>query len=258
VTKAALRDRARIVLWGIAIIGAAQAAALYLAQNHTGAVIAQLVIAEFGTGRLGVAWSDPLAPIPSGAAIARRALRGASLGAAAAVILLGVSVLLRVAILEAGTIGIAPIVVGLVLSACIAARDELLLRGLVLRALGPQVNAAVRLGVCGLAGAAFRFGTDASATKTSLAFALLSSMALAALWLRDRGAWLAVSANATFVFLTGPLAHGALLDLGFPQNAQSARHVDLDGSLGAVACALVFAASAIAWARKQESSTMPS
>lgn len=253
-TQAALRDRARIVLWGVAIIGAVQAAAMYLAQNHTGAVIAQLVIAEFGTGRLGVAWSDPLAPMPNGSAIARRALRGASFGGAAAVILLGASVLFRAAILEAGTVGVAPIVVGLVMSACVAARDELLLRGLVLRALGPHVRTAVRLGVCGLAGAAFRFGSDPSATKTSLAFALLSSMALAALWLRDRGAWLAVSANATFVFLTGPLAHGALIDV----RSQNPSATELDASWVAVICAVAFAASAIAWARKQESSTMPS
>ena len=66
--KAALRDRARVVGWGIALAAAVQGAAAYLAQNHTGAVIAQVVIAEFGTGRLGVAWSDPLAPIQSGAA----------------------------------------------------------------------------------------------------------------------------------------------------------------------------------------------
>jgi len=247
--SAVVRERARVVLWGVAILGAVQGAATYLAQNHTGAVIAQLVIAEFGTGRLGVAWSDPLAPMPTGAAIARRALRGASLGAAAAVVLLGVSALFRVVTLAAGAFSVASLIVGLLIGIVIAARDELLLRGLVLRAVGSHVSIATRLVVCGLAGAAFRFGSDPTVTKVSLVFAFLSSIALGALWLRDRGAWIAVSANAVFSLLTGPITHGAIFDVGTTK---------LDGSYAALACATAFAGSAIAWARRKESSTMPS
>ena len=99
--KAALRDRARVVAWGIGIVAAAQAVGAYLAQNHTGGVVAQVVIAEFGTGRLGVAWSDPLAPLPSATDIAKRALRGASFGASAAAILLGASLLAHAAAVSA-------------------------------------------------------------------------------------------------------------------------------------------------------------
>ncbi len=257
----ALRERARVVLWGIAIVGGVQAAAMYLAQNHTGAVIAQLVIAEFGTGRLGVAWSDPLAPIPTGSAMARRALRGASLGAAAAAVLLGASVLFRVVTLAAGSVSVASLVVGLVVCVCLAARDELLLRGLVLRAVGPSAHVAVRLLVCALAGAAFRFGSDQNATKTSLVFALLSSTALGALWLRDRGAWLAVGANGAFMFVTGPLSHGALLDVAASAAKDGMQPegppVSLDASYVALACALFFAASAIMWARRSESTSSP-
>ncbi len=236
--RALLRERARVVAWGVAIASAVAGAGAYLAQNHTGAVIAQVVIAEFGTGRLGVTWSDALAPIPTGAMIARRVARGASLGAAAAVVLLGVAVITRVAELHAGTIGIAPIIVGLLMSAGIGARDELLLRGLVLRAIGPKAFTAERLIACALAGAAWRFGTGTSVAWTSLVFAALTSVALATLWLRDRGAWLPVAANATFMFVTGPLAHGALLDVRTGG--------DLDASYAAVACAAVFAGSGIA------------
>jgi hypothetical protein len=103
--RAALRDRARVVLWGVAILGVVQGAAQLLAQNHTGAVIAQVVVLEFGTGRLGVAWSDPLAPLPTGGDMARRAFRGAALGLAAAVVLTGASVMFRTASLERGASG---------------------------------------------------------------------------------------------------------------------------------------------------------
>jgi hypothetical protein len=248
--KAALKDRARVVGWGVAIAAAVQGAAAYLAQNHTGAVIAQVVIAEFGTSRLGVAWSDPLAPMQTGAELARRALRGVGFGAAAAVILLGASILAHVASVATGTFGVAPLLVGLVISVCAAARDELMLRGLVLRALGPNAKLPVQLFVCGLAGAAFRFGalTDATlaATFASVAFSFAASVAFASLWLRDRGAWLAVGANAAFTFVTGPVAQGALLDVR--------TKTSLDGTIVAVVCGVFFAGSAISYAKRNPSS----
>ena len=237
--KAALRDRARVVLWGVALVAGVQAAATYLAQNHTGAVIAQVVLAELGTGYLGVAWSDPLAPMPTTQDIARRALRGVLLGGAAAVVLVGASVMFHAATLEPGTFGVAPLIVGLLVSALTAARDELLLRGLVLRALGPQSHTPWRLLACGAAGLLFRLGVEPSASKASLAFAFFGATALGALWLRDRGAWLAVGANAMFMFMTGPLAHGAWLDVRTA--------ADIDSSFAAVGCSVACAASAVAW-----------
>jgi hypothetical protein len=248
--KAALRNRARVVGWGVALVVAVQGAAAYLAQNHTGAVIAQVVIAEFGTSRLGVAWSDPLAPLQTGTEIAKRALRGAGFGAAAAAVLVGASILARAATVSTGTFGVAPLLVGLVLSICAAARDELMLRGLVLRALGPNAKMPVQLLVCGVAGAAFRFGTQTEpmngATIDALVFAFASSIAFACLWLRDRGAWLAAGANAAFMFVTGPIAQGAVLDVR--------SKATLDGTIVAVVCGFFFAGSAISYARRNPSS----
>jgi hypothetical protein len=235
--RATLRDRARVVGWGVVAVLVVEALATYLAQNHTGAVIAQLVVAEFATGRLGVAWSDPLLPLPTARDIARRALRGASLGGAAAVVLVGASVMFHVADLERVAPSMASLVIGLLLAALTAGRDELLLRGLVLRALGPNARTAVRLAVCGLAGVAWRFGNEAGVSHASLAFAFLSSVAFGALWVRDRGAWLAVGANATFMFMTGPLVHGAVIDVRMPS--------DVDASYVAVACGVAYAASAM-------------
>jgi hypothetical protein len=248
--KAALKDRARVVGWGIGLAAAVQGAAAYLAQNHTGAVIAQVVIAEFGTSRLGVAWSDPLAPIQTGADLAKRALRGASFGVAAAAILLGASVIARVASVATGTFGVAPLLIGLAISVGTAVRDELMLRGLVLRALGPNAKLPIQLVACGLAGAAFRFGTQADpisgATLAAIAFSFAASIAFACLWIRDRGAWLAAGANAAFTFVTGPIAQGAVLDVR--------TKATLDGTIVAVVCGLFFAGSAFSYARRNPSS----
>jgi hypothetical protein len=243
-TKPELRERARIVLWGIAIIGAVQAAGAYLAQRHAAAVVVQLVIAEFGTGRLGVAWSDPLAPAPTGTMMTKRALRGAAFGAAAAVTLVGASVLAHAATLDVGMFGVAPILVGLVSCAATGARDELVLRGLVLRALGPRASMQSKLAVCAMAGVAWRFGIEPGASWSALAFSGLAAAALGALWLRDRGAWLAVGANAAFTFVTVTLAQGSLLDVR--------NKAGLDATSVAVVCAVFFAASAIAYAGRKD------
>lgn len=249
--KAVLRDRARVVAWGIAILCGVLFAGAYLAQNHTGAVIAQIVIAEFGTGRLGVAWSDPLAPMPTAKAIARRIGRGALLGAAAAVVLLGASVAMRAATLEVGSLSVASLVAGFVTSACVAARDELLLRGLVLRALGPTASFNTRIASAGFAAVAFRFGIEPSVAWPSLVFALFGGIACACLWMRDRGAWLAVSASTAFAFITGPVSQGALIDVRASGGSSA-----LDASVAAVVCGVFFSASAIVWAGRKESGSI--
>lgn len=237
--KAALRERARVVGWGLAILVGVLFVGMYLARNAMGAVIAQLVVTEFGTGRLGVAWSDPLAPMPTAGEIARRAGRGALLGVAAAIVLVGASVASRSATLQIGSFSVASVLSGFAMSACLAARDELLLRGLVLRALGPNASFDVKLAACSAAGVAFRFGTQTNVVWPELVFALLASAACTCLWIRDRGAWLAISASGAFLFVTGPLSQGALLDV------RSA--VPLDASLAAIVCGVVFAISAIVW-----------
>ena len=211
--RAALRDRARIVGWGLALFAGVQAIGMWLAKNHTGAVVAQLVLTEFGTGRLAIAWSDPLAPEPTTKVIARRAGLGLAIGASAAVVLLGAALALRRATIADVGLSISTLFVGAVVTAFAAARDELLLRGLVLRALGPRASMGLRLGVCAAAGVAYRFGTDASATPWGLAVSALLAVGFSALWIADRGAWLAWGANAAFSLVLGPLSQGAILDV---------------------------------------------
>ncbi len=235
-----LRDRARVVGWGVVLFAVVQLIGAFMAQNHTGAIVAQVVVAELGTGWLGVTWSDPLAPMPTAMAMAKRAMRGAGYGLATAVVLLGASVLFRVAKVASGSASAAPIVMGLAMSAFTAARDELLLRGLPLRALGPRAAIATRLVVCGLAAGAFRFGVGPT-SWASIVFAGLAGTALGALWIVDRGLWLPWGANATFVFVTGTLAQGTVLDVSTPKG--------LDASAVAIVCGLCVAASGVALVR---------
>ena len=248
--RAQLRDRARVVGGGVALFAVVQGIGAFMAQNHTGAVVAQVVVAELGTGWLGVTWSDPLAPMPTASAMAKRALRGAAYGAAAGVVLIGTLVLARVGKVGAGAIGVSPIIMGLLMSAFGAARDELLLRGLPLRALGPRTPLAWRLVVCGVAAGAFRFGVGpAGVTWTAVVFAALAGCALGALWIRDRGIWLAWGANATFGFVTATLAQGTLIDVTTPKG--------LDASLVSLVCGVAVAASAVALVRRDRRGKVP-
>ncbi|MGA7119930.1 MAG: hypothetical protein WBY94_07535, partial [Polyangiaceae bacterium] len=53
----------------------------------------------------------------------------------------------------------------------------------------------------------------------------LRGIALASLWVRDRGAWMAVAANASWMWTLGSLAHGGLFDVRFvvePDDAATA------------------------------------
>jgi hypothetical protein len=104
--------------------------------------------------------------------------------------------------------------VGLFASALAAVRDELVLRGFVLRATRGLLPTWVCLVVCGAAAAAARFGVEGG-SLVALAAEALRGIALGALWTRDRGAWMAFGANASWMWTLGSLTHGGLLDVRF-------------------------------------------
>ncbi len=210
--RANLRASARVALQGTVVYGAARFAGAFLAQYAVAAAIVQTVIAEWGAGRLGIAWSDPLAKMPSTRDVALRGLRGAGMGLSAAA-LVGVVVIATGAARLAPNVP-APVVaiVGAVVPAFMAARDELLQRGLVLRVLPAGTPSWVRLVACGLADVAATYG-DGSTAPPLLAAAFFAGVAYGALWLRDRGAWLAWGAHAAFSWAAASLATGGLVDL---------------------------------------------
>lgn len=210
-SRAVMRDRARVVFWGALIVGAVHGVGAILARNHVGAVVLSLVVAEFGCGRLGVAWSDPKDGEPTTNQLVRRAGRGAAIGATAGMALLTGLLVLRQAKLEVEAPSLSTLFVGALVAVFGAARDELVYRGLLLRVLGATVPLPQRLVVGALGGAAAAWG--AGAAPLAIASSALLALGFTALWVRDRGAWIAVGAHGAMAIVLGPLATGGLADV---------------------------------------------
>ncbi|WP_394850234.1 hypothetical protein LZC95_22610 [Pendulispora brunnea] len=197
---------------GILLVGA------LLHRNAMGAAAVQAAAAEFGSGQFGVAWSTPLEKAPPAKAIALRALRGAGYALGLAVVLVGLALVTRAATFHgAAQIGVLPLINGLIVSVLLAVRDELILRGMVLRALDGAVPRAVELVVCGLVAAAAAWGSKEGAGALEIVAAGVFGAGFAALWKIDRGAWMAWGANATFHFVMTTLTHGAVFDVRVAQ-----------------------------------------
>jgi hypothetical protein len=212
----------KVAGWGVVLWGAVQLAALVLERSATALSFVQAAVAEWGAGRLGIAWSDPLGTLPTAAAILRRAARGAALGAAAALAVILAMLATHAAALGGSAPSIELLAVGLMTSVLAAVRDELLLRGVVLRSTRGLMPTWASLAVCGAAAAAARFGADGVFT-VSIAADTVRGIALGALWVRDRGAWMASAANASWLWTLGPIAHGGLVDMRFATEPNDGR-----------------------------------
>jgi hypothetical protein len=243
---ATLGDAAKVVAWGLAFWGGELLAAATFERSATAMVAVQATLAEWGASRMGIAWTvadtSPEAKDRRRRAIARRVAIGVALGAGVAGVAAASTVIVREAVVVAGEPALGALLVGLVVASLGAVRDELLLRGVVVRATRLLPPSAT-LVACGLAAAAARFGIDGRPTAALLPEAL-RGVAFGALWLRDRGAWMACAANAAWAWTAGPLLGGALLDV---------RLVRDDGR-GALAAVVVYAAAALGaslWASRR-------
>ncbi|MEO6573040.1 MAG: CPBP family intramembrane glutamic endopeptidase [Polyangiaceae bacterium] len=235
-----------IVGWGLVVYGAALLAGSYLGQNATGAAAVQAVIAEFGAGRLAISWSDPAASEPTSRAIALRAARGAGLAIAVVILVIAFTALSGAASIVAGPGTIPQALIGLLLACLYAVRDELLLRGLVIRAFANRLNSPLVLIVCGLAAAAARYG----ASDCTLVLAISSGaagVAFGALWLRDRGAWMAWGAHVAWVFATETLTHDGLVDVRTKLGAWGGGDAGLTGGYAGASVLLAVAVGALIW-----------
>ena len=233
-----LADSAKVVVWGLVFWGSVQIAAAALERNAVAMVVVQAGLAEWGAGRMAIAWSDPRAEAPSGWAIGRRAGVGVALGVGSAALVAAVAIGFRDAVVQTGAPATGALLVGLFVAAMGAVRDELLLRGVVLRAMRPLPVGAALI-ACGLAAAAARFGTDGVVTLALIPEALRGT-ALGALWVRDKGAWMACGANAAWAWTLGPVLGGNLLDVRFATEAGSGR--------SAIAVLAVASVAACVWA----------
>ena len=218
---ATVKDAGKVTAWGLVFWGAITYASVIFARSATAEAAVQAALAEWGAGRMGIAWSDPRAAPPRWEAIARRAAIGAALGAGCAVLASGLAIGLRQAVVGAGEPAMGALLVGLFMAAMGAVRDELLLRGVVLRATRQLLPMGAALVACGLAAAAARLGIDGAITPALFSEALRGT-ALGAIWTRDKGAWMACAANAAWTWTMGPVLGGNLLDVRFATEPGSA------------------------------------
>ena len=128
---------------------------------------------------------------------------------------------------------------GLVLASLSAIRDELFLRGTVLRMARGLLPGWVALVVCGATAAAARFGTG-DCGGLALLVEALRGIALGAVWTRDRGAWMACAANASWAWTLGSATRGSLFDIRFA--------VEPEAGLPAFAVTAAAAVAASVWA----------
>lgn len=206
--------KVRVALWALATVAAVNIAGAALADQELGAVAVQAVLAEWGAGRMLVTWSDPTGTAPTTGAMARRALAGVGVGFGAAAALGAVALAVGAAFVVPGPRSLMALPVGLFLAAFAAARDELLLRGAILRLLRGMAPPAVALLVCGLSSVAFGLGSPAAGSSPAeLACLGLGGVAFGSLWLRDRGAWLPWGAHTAWSFALHTALRGGVLDL---------------------------------------------
>jgi hypothetical protein len=243
-----VRATARAAFFGLLTYAAARFAGAYLDQYALAAAVVQAVIAEYGAGRMGVAWSDPLAAVPTTKSVALRALRGAGMGLAAAVVALGVALATKGATLAPNRPDVVVALVNVVAPLALAARDELFLRGIVLRVVPGEVPVSMKLAACGLASSAAAYG-EGVAVAPALVTAGLGGVAYGALWLKDRGAWLAWGAHAAFLWAASTLARGALIDVRAAPSAWGGGDMWLGAGWSAVVAMAIVCAGALVFTR---------
>ncbi|MDB4933958.1 MAG: hypothetical protein JWP87_930 [Labilithrix sp.] len=245
-SRAAAASAWRVAVWGIAIYAAGRIAALLLQSMSLPAAVAQALIAEWGVGRLGVAWSDPTQPLPTGGAIARRAGMGAVVGVVAAVIVVGFLATTRAVILERTEPALGMIIVALVTAGLYAMRDELLLHGLVVRALVTVESPVLKVLACGLTSAAAAYGEVGATAPSAVVAQGLLGIVFGSLWVRDRGAWPAWGAHTAWLFATSALMQGGIFEARVASTSWGGADAGPLGGTAAVIALAPLAAGALA------------
>jgi hypothetical protein len=250
----AAASRTQICVRGLATYAAANLARAYLARYMVAAVAVQAVVAEWGAGWVGVGWNDPRAAMPATNAIVRRAAIGGAIGLSAGAIAIGIAILTRGAHIATFSPAWTALPLGLIVVSLQAVRDELFLRGMTLRLVGEETPRALAIVACACAGAAGRFGSlgasGQSATPIEIAVAAILGASCGAIWIFDRGAWMASGAHAAWSFAMGPLVSGGLFDVRGNVGIWGGGDAGLEGAASVgVALILVSIAFGIWWRR---------
>lgn len=197
--QAPLAESGRAVV-ALALVVVAMAFAAVLVEERSFVALGLQVLAvEFTAGKLAVPWSSAFRPVAG----VRDVLGEASRGAAVALAVVVCGALAAVAL--GGRVEVERVVgwgafIAIVELALSAARDEMLLRGMVRRAFGPLVPAPVLSLVAAAAGAAWAFGLGEAHVAVLLREGALALVALE-LWRLSDGAFVAMGFQIAFRFL---------------------------------------------------------
>ena len=204
-----------VVAWGLVLFTACRLLEIVLEAQATASAVGQAVLVEWATARLGVVWTDP-AHVQGRMRIARRGFIGVGVGFVAALLVIVLLLVSRGVMLEGvPDVAVSVLAVGLVTAGLHAWRDELLLHGVVLRALGmfdrrSTPNDLHCVLACGATSAGAALGrSDASPQTVAVTGAL--GIVFGALWVRDRGAWMPWGAHVAFRFATDTLIAGGVV-----------------------------------------------
>ena len=235
-----------VAAWGLVIFIGTRAMELVLESQSMAAAVGQAVLSEWGASRLDVVWSDPARPSDSlPATIARRIAIGLAYGFAAAgtlyIILRATNAIVTHPVRE---ISISILAVGLATACLHAMRDELLLHGVTIRALRDLDRPVLKALACGITSAGSALGEPNANVRSVIARALFG-VALGALWVEDRGAWRPWAAHTAFVFATGPLLRGGVVDARIVTSTWTGGESGILGGIAAVVTLSPFAVAAI-------------
>ncbi len=237
--------------------------AMVLADSSLFALGVEAVTAELAGGRLGVAWSDPHRPEPTTTQVVGRVVRGAIFGLGLASLVLCAGLALQRATLTLSHASFAALALGLVTVILTAVRDELLLRGAVLRLVGAGPSSpggplstrkrAIGLAAVALVGAAHAYGEGGHVSAIAQG-ALLATL-FGSLWLKDRGAFRPVGAHIGWSFAAEALTQGGLFDARSALAAGAVSPFEGPVALGAL---LVAAAVTVVVVLREPAASVPS
>jgi hypothetical protein len=113
-------------------------------------------------------------------------------------------------------------------------RDEMLLHGIVLRALeGTALGDVAKMLACGITSAGYALGR-ADASPRTVVVAALVGILLGLLWIRDRGVWQPWAAHAALRFTTGTLFAGGLINTRIADTTWAGADAGMLGGTAAV------------------------
>jgi hypothetical protein len=249
--------RARAALGTLLTTGLVCAAGAVLAQRAMLAEGAQALLANAGASFLGADGADKPGSEGTARAVAVWSARGAGIAAGFALFAIG----LARATGAVGPISVSTFVPGILLGLLDATlgamRDEFLLHGLVLR-VARGAPRAVGLVACGLASAAWSIGASGASgvpVTRALVEALLG-VSLGAMWQRERGGAMAVTAHTLWLLATT----GGLVLLRPRAGFWGGGDAGFLASGCALAAAALACSAASLWARRAsrgETSTSP-